>query len=195
MRLIDLHSLDHRGGDAALVEQCAVMLVEAFQESAPRAWPDLDAARAEVEDALQPHKLVRVLVDKDSAVVGWIGATPRYEGKVWEIHPLVVRPADQGRGHGRRLLAAIERLAAAAQVSTLWLGSDDEVGATTLAGRDLYADPYEAMRSVHNLRRHPFEFYQKCGFTIVGVLPDANGPGKPDIFLAKRVAPPDNQAS
>jgi aminoglycoside 6'-N-acetyltransferase I len=34
---------------------------------------------------------------------------------------------------------------------------------------------------------HPYEFYKKVGFTIVGVLPDANGFGKPDIFMAKRV--------
>jgi len=34
----------------------------------------------------------------------------------------------------------------------------------------------------------PFEFYQKCGFVIVGVVPDANGLGKPDILMAKRVA-------
>jgi aminoglycoside 6'-N-acetyltransferase I len=29
--------------------------------------------------------------------------------------------------------------------------------------------------------------YQKCGFLIVGVMPDANGPGKPDILMAKRI--------
>jgi aminoglycoside 6'-N-acetyltransferase I len=38
------------------------------------------------------------------------------------------------------------------------------------------------------LRRHPYEFYQKLGFIIAGVMPDANGRGKPDIFLSKRVA-------
>ena len=36
-------------------------------------------------------------------------------------------------------------------------------------------------------RDHPFEFYQKLGFVIVGVMPDANGLGKPDIFMAKRL--------
>jgi hypothetical protein len=25
------------------------------------------------------------------------------------------------------------------------------------------------------------------GFVVVGVLPDANGPGKPDMLMAKRV--------
>jgi len=29
--------------------------------------------------------------------------------------------------------------------------------------------------------------YQKCGFVIVGVVPDANGLGKPDILMAKRI--------
>ncbi len=29
--------------------------------------------------------------------------------------------------------------------------------------------------------------YQKRGFVIVGVVPDANGLGKPDILMAKRI--------
>jgi aminoglycoside 6'-N-acetyltransferase I len=39
--------------------------------------------------------------------------------------------------------------------------------------------------SIRNLKRHPYEFYQKLGYVIVGVIPDANGPGKPDILMAK----------
>jgi aminoglycoside 6'-N-acetyltransferase I len=35
---------------------------------------------------------------------------------------------------------------------------------------------------------HPYEFYQKLGYVIVGVIPDANGPGKPDILMAKSLA-------
>ena len=32
------------------------------------------------------------------------------------------------------------------------------------------------------------EFYLRVGFHIVGVIPDANGFGKPDILMAKRIA-------
>ncbi|MDR3085239.1 MAG: hypothetical protein LBU47_02880 [Christensenellaceae bacterium] len=35
------------------------------------------------------------------------------------------------------------------------------------------------------LGRRPVEFYQKQGYQIVGVIPDANGPGKPDLYMAK----------
>jgi len=71
--------------------------------------------------------------------------------------------------------------------STIYLGTDDENGRTSLGGVDLYPDPLMAAAQIQNLRRHPFEFYRKLGFAIVGVLPDANGFGKPDIFMAKRV--------
>jgi aminoglycoside 6'-N-acetyltransferase I len=35
--------------------------------------------------------------------------------------------------------------------------------------------------------RHPFVFYQKLGYAVVGALPDATGFGKPDILMAKRI--------
>ena len=185
--LSDVRLVDLVVGMEREIGQCAELLIDGFRELAPNAWPDALAASHEVEDALATGKINRMLVANDGRVLAWVGATPRYDGNVWEIHPLVVRPDHQGQGFGRRLLAEIERLARAAGVVTLWLGSDDETASTSLAGRDLYQDPGTAMATIRNLRRHPFEFYQKCGFTIVGVLPDANGPGKPDIHLAKRV--------
>lgn len=70
---------------------------------------------------------------------------------------------------------------------TLWAGSDDENEETSLGGADLYADIPGSIQGIQNLRGHPYEFYLKVGFRIVGIMPDANGRGKPDIFLAKRV--------
>jgi aminoglycoside 6'-N-acetyltransferase I len=70
---------------------------------------------------------------------------------------------------------------------TLWLGTDDEDGLTTLSGVNLYPNVYEHISKIKNLRNHPYEFYQKLGFVIVGVMPDANGRGKPDIYMAKQI--------
>jgi aminoglycoside 6'-N-acetyltransferase I len=58
---------------------------------------------------------------------------------------------------------------------------------TSLSGIELYPDVCEHIEKIRNLRRHPYEFYQKVGFHIVGVIPDANGRGKPDILMAKRL--------
>jgi aminoglycoside 6'-N-acetyltransferase I len=59
---------------------------------------------------------------------------------------------------------------------------------TTLANVDLYVDLPGQLARIRNLKGHPFEFYQRCGFVISGVVPDANGPGKPDILMAKQVS-------
>jgi aminoglycoside 6'-N-acetyltransferase I len=72
--------------------------------------------------------------------------------------------------------------------TTIYLGTDDEDGMTSLADTDLYPDVFEHIARIKNLKHHPYQFYQKLGFVIVGVIPDANGPGKPDILMSKRVA-------
>ncbi|HEU5369349.1 MAG TPA: N-acetyltransferase, partial [Ktedonobacterales bacterium] len=71
---------------------------------------------------------------------------------------------------------------------TITLGSDDEAGLTTLSGVNLYPNVWEHVARIQNPGRHPYEFYQKQGFVIIGVMPDANGLGKPDILMAKSVA-------
>ena len=45
------------------------------------------------------------------------------------------------------------------------------------------------VRSFRDLKptgAHPLGFWQRVGYTVVGVIPDAEGPGKPTILLAKR---------
>jgi aminoglycoside 6'-N-acetyltransferase I len=32
---------------------------------------------------------------------------------------------------------------------------------------------------------HPVEFYRRVGYTVIGLLPDANGVGRHDILMAR----------
>ena len=170
------------------VQQAAALLVDAFRQHWPNAWPNLDAALEEVRECLEPDKVCLAAVDGDGRVLGWVGALPAYGVTGWELHPLVVDPARQGEGLGRALVAALEAEVQARGGVTIFLGSDDEDGMTSLAGVDLYANLARHIQSIRNFKRHPYEFYQKMGYTIVGVIPDANGVGKPDIIMAKRIA-------
>jgi aminoglycoside 6'-N-acetyltransferase I len=128
-----------------------------------------------------------VALDDAARVAGWIGGQATYRGHVWELHPLVVRRDCRGQGLGRSLVSDFEEQVRLRRGSTIYLGADDEDNRTSLGGVDLYPDPLAAAAQIQNVGRHPFEFYRKVGFVIVGVLPDANGFGKPDIFMAKRV--------
>ena len=182
MRISDLH-LD----DTAAVEQAAQVLFAGFQAHFPDAWPDLDSAREEIEEALEAGKICRVARDGDGTMLGWIGGSHFYE-RVWELHPLVVHPDAQGRGVGRALVADFEAQVQQRGGLTVYLGSDDVSEMTSLSGVDLYPDVWSHIRHIQNLRGHPYTFYQKCGYAIIGVVPDANGLGKPDILMGKRVA-------
>ena len=137
--------------------------------------------------ALEPTKICRVLIDPDERPLGWIGAIPQNHGRIWEIHPLVVAVTEQGKGYGRELVLEVERLAQQAGALGLSVGTSDETGATTLYGVDLYQRPLEALLNIRSKHRHAYEFWQKMGFVIVGVIPDAEGRGKPGISLAKRI--------
>jgi aminoglycoside 6'-N-acetyltransferase I len=169
-----------------LIDQAALLLLEAFRGRAED-WQDPESARQEVLASLAPDRISRVLVDDSGTTRGWIGGIPMYRSRVWEVHPLVVDGSHRQRGIGRALIEDLERLVVRRGALTLWVGSDDEHNETTLSGRDLYPDIPESIRSIRNLHHHPYEFYLRLGFRIAGVLPDANGRGKPDIFLAKRV--------
>ncbi|NJK79191.1 MAG: GNAT family N-acetyltransferase [Chloroflexaceae bacterium] len=174
------------------MEHVAHLLVEGFREHWPDAWPELDDARAEVGEMLAPERICRVALHPTTrAVLGCIGAIPE-EGRdgwpVWELHPLVVHPAYQRQGIGRALVRDLERQVHQRGGLTLAVWSDDEQTMTSLGGVDLYPDVLAHLFHIRNLRNHPYTFYQKMGFTLAGVLPDANGAGKPDILLVKRIS-------
>ena len=93
------------------------------------------------------------------------------------------------RGIGRKLVEAFESEARSRGALTVTLGTDDTSGMTSLSAVDLYADiPGHIGGLRDHGKHHPFLFYQKLGYVVTGVMPDANGPGKPDIFMSKRVS-------
>jgi aminoglycoside 6'-N-acetyltransferase I len=180
--------IDLPAGDNNLITQAATLLVEGFRDCAPDAWPDMESALEEVHESFAADRISRVMVNDEGQVLGWIGAIEHYSGHSWELHPLVVSPAHQRQGLGRQLVADLEDQVRQRGGITLYLGSDDEMGLTSLANVDLYPNPLEHLAKLQNLKGHPFSFYQKVGFAVVGVIPDANGWGKPDIFMAKRIS-------
>lgn len=167
-------------------QRAAELLVEGFRDHWPDAWPDLDDALDEVDECMGLGP-TRAALSRDGELLGWIGVRPYY-ARVWELHPIVVAESARRHGIGRGLVHEAEKLAAERGALTLYLGSDDEDDMTSLAGVDLYPDPLVHLSALTNRKDHPFGFYLKCGYSVVGVVPDANGFGKPDILLAKRIA-------
>jgi aminoglycoside 6'-N-acetyltransferase I len=102
---------------------------------------------------------------------------------------MVVRREHRRRGLGRRLVTAFEAEARRRGGLTATLGTDDDAGMTSLSGIDLYDDVPRNIAELRDLgRHHPFLFYRKLGYVVTGVMPDANGPGRPDIYMSKRLA-------
>jgi aminoglycoside 6'-N-acetyltransferase I len=171
--------------DELLIHATADLLHRVFLAN-PNAWPTFESALAEVEESFGAGR-ISLIAQNAGKMLGWIGGIEQYDGHVYELHPLVVDPLHQRRGIGTALVEAFEREVRARGAVTIWLGTDDEDGRTSLSGIDLYPDVLAKLGAIQNLNTHPYEFYLKNGYSIVGVIPDANGFGKPDIYMAKRV--------
>lgn len=172
--------------DEIFIRQVAEVLLDGFKTSGINPWEDLSEAIEEVEESLAENRISRVCVDENENVLGWIGAIHEY-ALVWELHPLVVRADSQNRGIGTALVKDLEQQVKSRGGLTIRLGTDDENERTNLGGIELYPDVLEKLSKIKNLKKHPFEFYQKLGFEVCGIIPDANGFGKPDILMCKRV--------
>lgn len=148
----------------------------------------LEEALQEVRDALESNGLGVAAWDASGTMVGWTAAQHQY-ALVWELHPVGVHPDFQRQGIGRALVQALERRVAAAGGLTLTLATDDEFGGTNLFGQELYPDVLGQALTLESVDNHPFRFFQKLGFIVTGLIPDANGFGRPDIIMCKRLRP------
>ncbi|NLJ65674.1 MAG: GNAT family N-acetyltransferase [Clostridiales bacterium] len=179
MEIVNMAQLDR-----AQIIQAAQILTD----SIPIGWPTLQQALEEIEERLIPENTLLAAVE-DGNVVGWGGIlAPVYNGNVFELHPLAVRSDKRKQGIGRAIVTALEDEARKQGGLTIYAGADDERddGETSLANVDLYDDLPGKIRDF-TPDTHQTGFYLKMGYKIIGVMPDANGIGKPDIFLGKRL--------
>jgi aminoglycoside 6'-N-acetyltransferase I len=182
MKIVDLDP-----DDRAAIEQVAALLVD-FAPNQAAAWPDLAEAIETVEESLDEDFVARVALNDAGNVIGFAAAAPQYSN-AWELHPLVVARDEQGRGVGRALVRDVEELIAGEEGLTVYVGADDLDDATSLAAEDLFPGVLERVGELRiRKHRHPIGFLQHLGYEIVGVIPDANGPGQPDIWLARSLA-------
>lgn len=169
-----------------LIEQMADILTKAFHIMSPTSWTTLEEGLEEIRELLKDDNFVMAAII-DERAVGLIGGIPEYNGHVYELHPLAVHPDWQNNGIGQVLVSAFEEEVIKRGAITVILGSDDVADMTSLSDVDVYKDMWDKVANIRNFKGHPYEFYQKQGYQIVGIIPDANGYGKPDILMAKRV--------
>lgn len=172
----------------SMTQLTAAQLTQAAQiltDSLPMGWATLNDAMAEVKERLIPENVLLAAIEEEQ-VLGWGGILPGYDGNVYELHPLAVSASCRMKGIGRSLMQALEAAARERGALTLWLGADDdqEIGETSLADADLFDNLPEKIRTF-DAGTHQSAFYLKLGYQIIGVMPNASGRGRPDIYMAK----------
>lgn len=171
----------------SLVSDTAQILSIAFMtDGQPGAWGTHPEAEAEVRKSLGEGHLSLIALEGE-AVIAWVGGIRHYGGYTWELHPLAVHPDWQRRGVGRALVAALEERVAAAGGRNIWLTTDDDIGATTIAGRDIYPEVLEHLASMQD-RGSRISFYLDIGYMVTGCIPDAYAPGHHELVFCKRLA-------
>jgi aminoglycoside 6'-N-acetyltransferase I len=159
-------------------------------ESMPDAnmWPDLneEIALETVEEGITGENIC-IGIKVNDQLIGWAGLMPMYKN-TWELHPMAILPNFQGKGYGKILLNKLEVIAQEKGIIGIFAGSDDETNKTSLSEIEITKDNiFEEIKKKKNHKNHPYEFYIKCGYSIIGIIPNANGPKKPDILLWKDI--------
>lgn len=178
--------VDLTPADSHWINAIADILVGAFADFAPSYLATREDALEEIAESFGTQRLSRVLLTPDGQVAGWVAGVRAY-GRLWELHPLVVAPEHRGQGYGRLLVNDLARQASSRGALTLQVSTSDETGRTNLFGLDLFRDPLLKLGALETTRDHPADFYLRVGFSLVGVMPDAEGPGCPSIYFAMRV--------
>ncbi len=174
--------------DKLMLEKLTQLTFEGGKQHNPFWLPTMKDAKDEVAEALSANRICRVLIDGESPL-GWGAVIPHGYG-IWELHPLVIDPAYHRKGYGKYLVGELEKLAVSAGATTMILSTTDALGGTNIGGIDLYDDPLGRLIKIDvtNVENgHAFQFWRKVGYSLVGVLPDAEGRGIPSIQFSKRL--------
>ncbi len=103
-----MHIVDLRPENELTIRQVAALLVEGFAINWPGSWQDLESALEEVRKFFATGRISRIAQDSsDGRVLGRIGGISQYWSHVWELHSLVVRISQQGKGIKRAFLVKI----------------------------------------------------------------------------------------
>ncbi|EMB2852338.1 TPA: AAC(6')-Ia family aminoglycoside 6'-N-acetyltransferase [Pseudomonas aeruginosa] len=170
-----------------LILDAARMLKTTFLDIGNDSWPSIDSAIKEVEECIEDPNICLGICE-NSKLIGWIGLRPMYD-KTWELHPLVVCTEYQGKGIGKKLINECENRAKEKGIIGIALGTDDEYSKTSLSLTEINEkNIFDEIGNIRNINNHPYEFYKKCGYMIVGIIPNANGKRKPDIWMWKDIS-------
>ena len=180
-----------RIGDLPREDDAAIAAVGAvFRRAFDNAPFTSDEIVRRIIDAGFAHGGLNRIAQRDDRIVGWYMASCWVGGGNINVHWLAVDPDAQRQGIGAALLDDAAEVGRERGAATLMLSAGDEHpdrAFTNLGRRDIWDDPLGALAEVRTLEPHPLDFYLKHGFTVCGVIPDANGPGKPEIYLARPI--------
>ena len=167
-------------------EQAKKILLETFPKA--NMWPSINEKNAKktVNDCINDGNIC-IGIKIDDKLIGWVGLRPMYD-KTWELHPIAIKPEFQRKGYGKILLHELEKMARNKGIIGIVAGSDDETNKTSLSDNEITEENlFKEIIYIKNYQNHPYEFYKKCGYIIVGIIPNANGFKKPDIWLWKDI--------